>query len=89
MSEEARILHEAASAECFEWTEQCEEAFQSHKWKLINSPLRAHEGFTKPFLLSTDASGYGIGGMLLQEENGIARPIAYFRKVLTGSEKNY
>ena len=56
-------------------------------WKLINSPLRVQPDFSKPF--STDAIGYGIGGVLLQEEDGIDRPIWYFSKVLTGSEKNY
>ena len=68
---------------------QCEEAFQSLIWKVINFPLRAHPDFTKPFVLSIDASGYGIGGVLLQEENSIERTIGYFSKVLPGSEKNY
>ena len=89
ISEEARLPHEAASAAHFEWSEQCEEAFRALKWKLINSLLSPHSDYAKPFVLSTDGSGYGIGGVLLQEQDGIGRPIGYFTKVLTRSQKNY
>ena len=89
MSSEAGVLYEVAKAERFQWDEQCEEAFQALKWRLINSPLRAHPDFNKPFVLSTDASGYGVGGVLIQEQNGIERPVGYFSRVLIGSEKNY
>ena len=61
MSSEAGGLYEAAKAERFQWDEQCEEAFRALNWRLINSPLRAHPDFTKHFILSTDASGYGVG----------------------------
>ena len=49
MSSEAGVLYQAAKAETFQWDEQCEEAFQALKWRLLNSPLRAHSDFTKPF----------------------------------------
>ena len=66
MSQEARVLDEAASAERLEWTEQCEEVFQSLKWKPLNSPLRALPELSKDWVLSRDDTGYGIGGVLLQ-----------------------
>ena len=56
---------------------------------MINSPLRGHQDYAKQFVLSPDANGFGIGGVLLQEQDGMEKPIGSFRKVLTGSEKNY
>ena len=89
LSSDAGMLCAAAKPDSFQWKAQCEEAFQQLNWKLIRSALLAHTFFSKPFLLSTDATGYGVAGLLLQEENGIERPIGYFSKVLPWPEKNY
>ena len=82
MSSEAGILYDSVNADCFQLNDQCEEAFQSLKWKLIYSPLRAHPDLSKRFILSTDASGYGVRGVLVQQENWLDRHIGYFNKVV-------
>ena len=41
------------------------------------------------FILQTDASEYGIGSVLLQEENDLNMPIAYASRKLKVSERNY
>ena len=69
ISSEAGILYDSGNADSFQLNDKCEEGCQSLKWKVIYSPLRAHPDLSKRFILSTDASGYGVGGVLLQQEN--------------------
>ena len=45
--------------------------------------------FAAQFILQTDASEYGIGSVLLQEENDLNMPIAYASRKLKASERNY
>ena len=55
------------------------EAFQDLKSALVNSVPLAHPKFTKPFLLSVDASPYGLGAVLCQIKPNEckAQPIAF------------
>src|SRR4029434_693252 len=62
-----------------DWSPECSEAFQALKSALVNSVPLAHPDFTKPFLLSVDASTSGLGAVLSQVQPGLdkARPIAF------------
>ncbi len=51
----------------FEWTDDCDRAFNNVKSELVQAPALAYPDFSKPFVLETDASGVGIGCMLSQE----------------------
>jgi hypothetical protein len=50
----------------YEWTVENEQAFQNLKWKLISTPILKYPDFKQPFILTTDASGEGLGAVLSQ-----------------------
>ncbi|XP_019099603.1 PREDICTED: uncharacterized protein LOC109132446 [Camelina sativa] len=62
----------------FKWEQAQEEAFQILKGKLTQTPLLTLPDFSKTFKIECDASGVGIGVVLMQEK----KPIAYFSEKL-------
>jgi hypothetical protein len=49
------------------WSDACDEAFRNLKKLLITSPVLAQPDIAKPFDVCCDASGTGLGGVLMQE----------------------
>jgi hypothetical protein len=49
------------------WNDACDEAFKHLKKLLTTSPLLAQPDTTKSFDVYCDASGIGLGGVLMQE----------------------
>lgn len=87
----ARPLHRLTERNAvFRWTKECEAAFTTLRKCLISSPVLAYPDHTKPFILDTDASNTGIGGVLSQQgPDGEERVIAYASRVLSKPERNY
>lgn len=73
----------------FKWSELAEKAMQELKDILCSSPILQYPDFSKPFVLTTDASNYAIGGILSQGPMGKDLPIAYGSRVLNAAEQNY
>ena len=74
----------------FEWTVECQAAFAELRHKLCTAPVLAFPDFTKPFILDTDASNTGIGGVLSQlDEQGQEHVIAFASRTLSKSERRY
>jgi hypothetical protein len=69
----------------FYWGAAQEHSFNTLNDKLTHAPLLQRPNFGKTFELECDASGIGIGGVLLQE----GKPIAYFSEKLSGPLLNY
>ena len=74
----------------FQWKFTQSQAFLKLKQILTTEPLFLHfpvDGI--PIILTTDASGIGIGGVLQQEVNGEMRNLYYHSQLLTPCERKY
>ena len=74
----------------FEWSEECEVAFQKLKNALISAPILKAPDWNKIFHVHIDASAYAIGCILAQPyENNMDFPVSYSSRQLNSAEKNY
>jgi len=69
----------------FTWGVRQEQAFALLKENLTKAPILDLPDFSKTFELECDASGVGVGAVLLQG----GHPIAYFSEKLHGASLNY
>lgn len=73
----------------YNWTELCQQAFETLKNCLTQAPILQYPDFSKPFNLTCDASNYAIGCVLSQGPIGQDLPIAYASRTLNKAEINY
>ena len=52
----------------FEWTEDCQRAFDDLKKRFTEEPVLAMPDQTRPFQIETDASKYATGAVLTQTD---------------------
>ena len=69
----------------FVWTEECERSFQELKARLTTAPILALPSGSGGFVVHTDASGVGLGCVLMQND----KVIAYGSRQLKDHEKKY
>jgi hypothetical protein len=69
----------------FVWTEKCAEAFWRLKELLTIAPILKVSDMDANFLVCTNASKEGLGGVLMQD----GRVIAYISRKLRRHEENY
>jgi len=75
----------------YKWTEEHQNCFEKLKEKLINAPILKFPCFDRRFIIRTDASYNGVGGVLLQEDPITKKefPIHYVSRSLHKAERNY
>ena len=78
-------IFQAKKSKPFEWNSNCQDAFEKIK-ELISANTSLHfPDFSKPLILSTDASACAVGAYLHQEDG----PIAFASRSLNRAERNY
>lgn len=75
----AQPLIELLKKGCFKWNSEAEESSKALKRALIFAPVLILPDLSKPFEVETDASQFGIGVVLIQEEH----PVAFISKKLS------
>lgn len=75
----------------FQWTPACEQAFQHLKLFLSSQPVLKAPNFSLPFHLQIDASGIGVGAVLLQadQQTNVLHPVAYHSCKLNKHQQSY
>lgn len=73
----------------FEWSNECNEAFDNSKKLILNDRLLVHYDPNKELAIHCDASPYGVGAILSHIVDGIDRPIMFASSSLTAAQKNY
>jgi hypothetical protein len=74
----AKPLTDLLRKDSFLWSETATQAFSALKTALVSAPVLCLPNFSKKFTVETDASGKGIGAVLMQDQH----PIAYISKSL-------
>ena len=73
----------------FVWDSSCSAAFRELRAALIDAPILAFPTETGQYILDTDASNFGLGGVLSQIQNDQERVVAYCSRALRPSQRRY
>jgi hypothetical protein len=66
--------------DAFLWSDKAEKALEELKAAVSQPPVLALPDFSKTFVIECDASGFGMGVVLMQD----GRPLAYYSQALKG-----
>lgn len=73
----------------FEWTVECQTAFDHFKKTLTNPPILALYDESLPVVLESDASKVGVGGIIAQIKDGKEVVLEYHSRCTNEHEKRY
>ena len=79
-----RVLRKA-----FEWTNECQQAFEDLKTSLASTPLLSPSKPGEELYLYLGVSPHVVSSALIKEEGKILKPIYYTSKTLKGAEGRY
>ena len=74
----------------FEWTNKCQESFNTLKWCFTKEPVLLMPDHSKPFQIESDTSKVATGAVLTQTNlNGDRHPVAFLSQTFTDTEQQY
>ena len=89
-AEKARPLTSLTkSTVIFDWGDEQEDSYVHLKQSLASCARLSHPDYTRTMIIHPDASGYGLGAVLLQTIDGKEKPLGFASRLLKGSELNY
>ncbi|GLB38887.1 putative retrotransposable element tf2 155 kda protein type 1-like [Lyophyllum shimeji] len=90
-SDLARPLNELTKKDrTWDWTTECQEAFDKLKAAFLTAPVLLMPDKTKPFVIESDASKFATGAVLRQRDiNGEWHPCGYISHSFDATQRNY
>ena len=85
----AAPLYSLITTKKFNWTNECEVAFNTIRNLLTSESYLKLPSGKNPLILDTDACNEGIGAVLSESVDGKELPVGHYSKHLTKTEQNY
>ena len=79
-----RILRKA-----FEWTDDCQKAFEDLKAYLTTAPLLSPSVLGKELYLYLAVTSHAVSSALIKKEGRVQKPVYYTSRALRGAEARY
>ena len=73
----------------FEWTDECQKAFQDLKIYLTTTPLLSPSMLGEELYLYLAVTPHAVSSALIREEGRVQKPVYYTSKALRGAEGRY
>lgn len=73
----------------FRWTSEVQSSFEQLRDIICSEHLLQYPDFSRPFLVTTDASNYAVGAVFSQGQIGNDLSISYASRALNAAEINY
>ena len=73
----------------FEWTDECQQAFQDLKMYLVAAPLLSPFVMGEELFLYLAVTPHAVSSALIREEEKMQKPMYYISKALRGAEGRY
>ena len=73
----------------WKWEEEYQKVFEELKKKITSQLVLSLPRREEKFRIEIDVSGYVIGGVLSQEQDGKWKPIAFLSRTMQPAERNY
>ena len=92
LATDSQRLRKLLGKECeWTWTVEHNDEFEHLKKLIATTPTLAAYRLDSPTMLSTDASSYGLGAVVMQKHSpdGHWRPVAYASRALSTAEQRY
>ena len=72
-----------------QWGPEQDKSYAKIKQAVVEAPTLAVFDPNKPTTVSANASSYGLGAVLFQEDNNIKKPVAFVSRTLNPAETRY